>query len=85
MLMTDQKLGTAFTVQILNKSKASHFNDPKEINILKNSYVFFQSVCLEVSPKNLHHSDKHQPSQVQIKVQRHQKCRRQLESNILHH
>lgn len=35
-LMTDQILGTGFTVQILNRSKASHFNviDPKEINIL---------------------------------------------------
>lgn len=50
-LMTDQKLGTGFTVQILNRSKASHFNviDPKEINIFKDWKVFFQSICLEVS------------------------------------
>lgn len=36
-IMTDQKLGTVSTVQVLNKSEASHFNimDSKEINILK--------------------------------------------------
>lgn len=56
--MTDQQLGSAFKVQILNRSRRSNFNvtNPKETNTFTDCSDFV-SKNLEVSPKNLHHSD----------------------------